>query len=31
MDLGAYVQIEELDKIVNTNGIRIPRVRGIDN
>lgn len=28
MDLGAYVQIEELDKIVNTNGIRIPRVRG---
>ena len=28
MDLGAYVQIENLEKIANDNGIDIPRLRG---
>lgn len=28
MDLGAYVQIDKLDKIAKTNGIEIPRLRG---
>lgn len=28
MDLGAYVQIDELDKIAKDNGIDIPRLRG---
>lgn len=28
MDLGAYVQIEDLDQIAKENGIEIPRLRG---
>lgn len=28
MDLGAYVQIEDLDKIAKENGIVVPRLRG---
>lgn len=28
MDLGAYVQIEDLDKIAKENGIEVPRLRG---
>jgi hypothetical protein len=28
MDLGAYMNIEELDEIAKDNGIEIPRVRG---
>lgn len=28
MDLGAYMQIEKLEKLAKTNGIEIPRVRG---
>ena len=28
MDLGAYVQIEELEKIAKKNGIEVPRLRG---
>ena len=28
MDLGAYMNIEELDKIAKNNGIEIPRIRG---
>ena len=28
MDLGAYVQIEELDKVAKANGIEVPRLRG---
>lgn len=28
MDLGAYVQIEELNKIAKANGIEVPRLRG---
>lgn len=28
MDLGAYVQIEDLDKIAEENGIEVPRLRG---
>ena len=28
MDLGAYVQIDDLDKIASDNGIRVPRLRG---
>ena len=28
MDLGAYVQIENLDKIAKENGIEVPRLRG---
>lgn len=28
MDLGAYVQIEDLDKIAKDNGIEVPRLRG---
>ncbi len=28
MDLGAYIQIEDLSKIVKDNGIEVPRLRG---
>lgn len=28
MDLGAYVQIENIDKIAKDNGIEVPRLRG---
>ena len=28
MDLGAYVQIEDLDELARLNGIEIPRLRG---
>lgn len=28
MDLGAYAQIEDLDKIAKENGIEVPRLRG---
>lgn len=28
MDLGAYAQIDELDKIAKANGIEVPRLRG---
>jgi hypothetical protein len=28
MDLGAYIQIDELDKIAKENGIEVPRLRG---
>ena len=28
MDLGAYIQIDELDKVAKVNGISIPRLRG---
>ena len=28
MDMGAYVQIEDLDKIAKENGIEVPRLRG---
>lgn len=28
MDLGAYVNIEDLDAIAKANGIDIPRLRG---
>lgn len=28
MDLGAYMNIGELDKIAKNNGIEIPRIRG---
>ncbi len=28
MDLGAYVQIDELEKIAKDNGIEVPRLRG---
>ena len=28
MDLGAYVQIEDLSEIANKNGIKVPRLRG---
>lgn len=29
MDLGAYAQIEDLEKIMEENGISVPRLRGI--
>lgn len=29
MDLGAYVQIEDLSRIMTENGISVPRLRGI--
>ena len=29
MDLGAYVQIDELEEIMKRNGIEIPRLRGL--
>ena len=28
MDLGAYAQIDDLDKIARKNGIEVPRLRG---
>ncbi len=28
MDLGAFVQIEDLDEVARINGIEIPRLRG---
>ena len=28
MDIGAYVQIDDLDKIAKENGIEVPRLRG---
>lgn len=29
MDLGAYIQIEDLEKIMEANGIEVPRLRGL--
>ena len=29
MDLGAYAQIEDLEKVMEDNGIDIPRLRGL--
>ena len=29
MDLGAYVQIEDLSEVMKTNGISVPRLRGL--
>lgn len=29
MDLGAYVQIEELEKVMVDNNIDVPRLRGL--
>lgn len=29
MDLGAYAQIEDLEKIMEENGISVPRLRGV--